>query len=383
MLQSAYTTTQGTHQSANIVNVNAGSSHTVVLRSGSQLEAAEVYLVSGRSDGGIVVEQGAGINTLGRGQAAYDSLDGYTLAPGAQSVLAVSNGWLDVLAPTLPAYDDGAGAGSIRIGACSAGVPCEGTTRLYSEGTITAATDKEFTLDDSARYGARNLVLAVGGINVGSQEQLAQAEARGGLPAGLVLNQQLLDRLLQGDTESGAPALENLVLTARDSVNFFGDTLLSTLDPATGKSSLRRLVLGTPAIYGLGGADDVARIQTDTLVWNGAATPPGQVVTQGAGTGSGRLQIDAREIELGFGPDMRVDNLHDQDRLALGFSEVALNASERVTANNRGTLAVYRSQGAWDDASKGRVHSGGRLVVTAPLLTGRAGSVQRLSLIHI
>ena len=147
------------------------------------------------------------------------------------------------------------------------------------------------------------------------------------------------------------------MLTARDSVNFFGDTLLSTLDPATGKSSLRRLVLGTPAIYGLGGADDVARIQTDTLVWNGAATPPGQVVTQGAGTGSGRLQIDAREIELGFGPDMRVDNLHDQDRLALGFSEVALNASERVTANNRGTLAVYRSQGAWDDASKGRVHS--------------------------
>ena len=70
VLQSAYTTTQGTHQSANIVNVNAGSSHTVVLRSGSQLEAAEVYLVSGRSDGGIVVEQGAGINTLGRGQAA-------------------------------------------------------------------------------------------------------------------------------------------------------------------------------------------------------------------------------------------------------------------------------------------------------------------------
>lgn len=377
-LRSTYIDFKGSLQAANMVGVTTNA-HSIVLRSGAELEAAEVFLISGRKDGGITLEQGAGINTLKHGDAVYDATQGFVYAPGANSVLAVSNGWLDMLAPTLPLYNDGNGPGAIHVGACDAGVPCSGTTRLYSKGTITAATDNAFTLGDSVQYGARNLVLAVGSINVGSQAALADAKAAGLLPDGLTLNQDVLNRLLKGDTSTGAPALENLALTARDAVNFYGSTVLSTVDPSTGKSTLQRLVLGTPAIYGLGDADDVARIQTDTLVWSGAVTPPGDLVQQGAGSGSGRLDIDAREIVFGYGPNSRVDSVHAQDRLALGFAQVNLNARERITANQSGSLAVYQSRGAWDTAAKGYTYSGGALNISTPLMTGDAGSVNRIS----
>ena len=222
-------------------------------------------------------------------------------------------------------------------------------------------------------------MLAVGAINVGTQAELANASGAGVLPAGLTLGQQVLDRLLRGDTSAGAPALENLVLTARDSVNFFGDVTLSTLDPVSGKSSLERLVLGAPALYGHGQAGEVARIETDTLVWNGARTPAGVVIAGGAGTGSGSLVVDARQIEFGYGPRSQADTVNSQDRLVLGFGSVYLNASERITANHKGSLAVYQQQGAWNDATKSFDRSGGNLHLLTPLLTGHAGSVNSLT----
>ena len=350
----------------------------ITLREGAVLSAAQVFLVTGRDkEGGITVEQGAGIDTLGRGKAAWDSTEGYVIAPGESGVLALSNGWLDVLPPTSNPWNQ-TGAGYIHIGTCAAGATCAGETRLYSEGTITAATDKSFLLGDSVRYGARNLVLAVGGINVGTEAALAQAEADGILPSGLTMNQGVLDRLLRGDTSSGAPALENLVLTARDSVNFYGSVSLSTIDAATGKSSLERLVLGAPALYGYGDHGDIARIETGTLVWNGALTPPASVVAGGAGTGSGRFVVDARQIEFGYGPNSQADTVASHDRLVLGFAGVNLNASERVTANHKGSLSVYQSQGAWDDAAKAWTYSGGDLDISTPLLTGFAGSVNAI-----
>ncbi|MDP9875864.1 filamentous hemagglutinin family protein [Variovorax boronicumulans] len=348
----------------------------IVLREGAVLRAGEVFLVTDRRDSGITVESGAGIDTLGRGPAAWDSRRGYIYEPGLRSVLAVSNGWIDIQPPSASSGGQ-TGPGRIDIGVCAPSGSCSAGARLYSEGTITAATDQAFTLGESTRYGTRNLVLALGGINVGGERALGDAAARGALPPGLTLNQSVLDRLLRGDTSTGAPALENLVFTVRDAVNFFGSTQLSTIDPATGQSTISRLMLTTPAIYGWGDTDSVARIHTDVLVWNGTRTPPGLVATNGAGTGSGRLQIDARRIELGAARDMRVDTVHDMDRLVLGFGEVQLNASEQVTARQKGSLSVYQSQGAWDEAAKGYVRTGGALRIDTPLLTGEAGSVMR------
>ena len=367
----------GSNQRANIAAINE-SAGGIVLRDGAVLKAAEVFLVTARKDDGIVLEQGSGINTLGRGKAAWDSRDGYVYEPMG-SVLAVSNGWLDML-PAAPPSSESYGPGIIDIGACKkADGACGGSTALYSEGTIAAVTERAFTLRDNVRYGTRNLVLAMGSINVGSAASLADASARGALPDGLALNQDVLDRLLRGDTSTGAPALENLGLTARNSFNFYDASQLSTIDAATGKSSLSRLVLNTPAIYGYGGTDALARIHTDTLVWQGATNAPGAVVANGPGTGSGKLQVDARRIEFGFTPDSRPDTIHNLDRLVLGFGQVVLNASEQLTANNKGSLSVYQSQSAWDTATNGYHYSGGDLLINTPLLTGAAGSVNRLT----
>ncbi|MGT2492014.1 hypothetical protein ACU4GD_19590, partial [Cupriavidus basilensis] len=86
----------------------------------------------------------------------------------------------------------------------------------------------------------------------------------------------------------------------------------------------------------------------DTLVWNGSTNAPGLVAANGAGTGSGRLQADARQIEFGYGPGSRPDTIHSLDRLILGFGNVDLNATERITANHRGCasgLPVARRMG--------------------------------------
>ncbi|MCT9826746.1 filamentous haemagglutinin family protein [Pseudomonas veronii] len=362
-------------QGGNFVGFDTGSSaNSVVVRQGASLAAPEVFLMTGTSSGAIEIEQGASINTLGLGKAAYDSDDGFIYRPGAHSVLAVSNGRLQMLAPT--AGDNNRGPGSILIGQCNPGA-CSGETSLYSEGSIAFATTNRFALGDGVRYGTRHLALAVGGINVGSPEALAEAAARGVLPSGLTLNQQVMDRLLRGDTSRGAPALKSLALTAGQSLNFYGSATLSTLD-SSGKSLLDELLLTTPAIYGYGNAADVALIQTGTLVWGGDTSAPPAVINQGAGTGSGTLELQARRIEFGYGRNAQPDGLTENGRMTLGFANVHLNADERITANHKGSLAVHQSQGAYE-AGKGFAYSGGNLIITAPLLTGEAGSINRIT----
>ncbi|MDA7415001.1 filamentous hemagglutinin family protein [Xenophilus arseniciresistens] len=380
-LRSTYSdATTGQLKYANIISIGGtGGSNSIVLREGAVLQAADVFLMTGRTAGSITVEQGATISTLGRGASSYGGAQGYIYRPGQSSVLALSNGQLDLLAPQAPgANSPESGAGAIEIGVCATGGACTADTRLYSEGTIATATDNRFVLGDTVRYGTRNLSLALGAVNVGSNEALAAAAARGVLTPGMTLNQELVDRLLLGDTSVGAPALEALSFTVRESVNFFGDVTLSTYD-ANGRSALQRLVLGTPAIYGHGSADAVARIHTDTLIWTGALTPAGGVVADGAGTGSGQLVVDAREIVFGWGPRTQPDTVREQHRIALGFGNVHLNASERVTATHKGTLSVYQSQGAWNADTKAFDHTGGTLHIGTPLMTGSAGSVNRIT----
>ncbi|MHC8327167.1 filamentous haemagglutinin family protein [Pseudomonas sp. LB1P83] len=359
-------------QGGNYINfTGVGASSNITLRQGATLSAPEVFLVTG--NGNLVVEQGAMINTIGRGAASFDARDGFIYQ--ATNLLAVSNGLLNVrLAPNTV-------SGSISVGGCDS-TPCTGQTRLYSDGSIVAATGTTLELGDQVRYGTRHLTLAVGNINVGSSQALADAATRHVLPTGLSLSQPVLERLLRGDTEYGAPALETLELSAREAMNFYGSATLDTYDAQTGRSRLSNLMLTTPAMYGAGGANDVATIHTSNLIWNGAQGSPGTVIADGAGagagTGSGRLDIQAERIEFGYGDFAQPDSVASLDRLALGFADVNLSASERITANHKGSLAVYQAQGAFD-AQKGFSYSGGNLNMVTPLMTGEAGSVNRIT----
>ncbi|MBN8755611.1 MAG: hypothetical protein BGP22_16555 [Variovorax sp. 67-131] len=353
------------------IESRAGS---VTLRQGAMLRAPEVFLAAASNVDGITVELGAGINTIGTGRVAFDSTAGYVYRPGAIAVVAVSNGLVDMLAPAAVA-GGGIGGGTIRVGTCTG--PCDGApARLYGEGTLAVATRGDFQMGDDARYGARNLVLAMGAVNAGSSEALSAARTRGALTPGLTLNQQVLDRLLNGDTSSGAPALERMALTAAESVNFFGGVSLNTIDPATGHSSLASLVLSTPALYGYGNAQDVASIVTGKLTWVGIGDPLVAPVAFGRGTGAGQLRIKADVIEFGHGPRAQPDNIGDPGRTILGFADVRMDAVDRITANHQGSLAVYQSQVAGAD---GPAYQGGNLTLSAPLVTGQGGSINRIT----
>jgi len=365
-------------QGGNVIGFSTNDTAQISLRSGASLSAPEVMLVTGlgTNSGGqnIVIEQGAAINTIGKGKVSYDATNGFVYSGGVD-MLAVSNGLLNFIPNTVAAT--GGSTDGIRIGGCTF-TPCIGATELYSEGSIAAFTSNSFSLDDTVRYGTRNLTLGVSSVNAGTPQALADAAARNALPFGFALNQNVLNRLLAGDTRYGAPALETLILTARDSFNFYGSTSLSTLNAATGKSSLKNLVLNTPAIYGYGNAGDVATIQTGNLIWNGGTSPAGNIVAQGAGTGSGTLDIRAERIEFGYAPFTQPSSLTVVDRLTLGFANVNFTATDRITANHKGGLSVYQSQVAYD-AATGYQYSGGNLNLTTPLLTGEAASVNRIT----
>ena len=60
-------------------------------------------------------------------------------------------------------------------------------------------------------------------------------------------------------------------------------------------------------------------------------------------------------------------------RLALGFSQVTMDATERISANGEGSVGVYQSRGDYSNGAFS--YSGGDLVLRTPLLTGEAASV--------
>ena len=64
-------------------------------------------------------------------------------------------------------------------------------------------------------------------------------------------------------------------------------------------------------------------------------------------------------------------------RLALGFSQVTLDATERISANGEGSVGVYQSRGSYSNGAFS--YSGGDLVLRTPLLTGEAASVSRIT----
>jgi hypothetical protein len=170
-------------------------------------------------------------------------------------------------------------------------------------------------------------------------------------------------RVTGGEHGNGHPALETLVLNARDAVNIYGSVALDA-------SSLERVVFGAPAIYGYGAAGDVATIRAGEFIWTGVEGTRAAPVA--ALLGHGALNIEAKSILFGHGPNTQpVSNAIDE-RLALGFANVNLTASERILASGRSTLSVHDARRLCD--RQGWQYAGGNLSITTPLITGEAGS---------
>lgn len=329
----------------------------LAIRSGAELKAPQLVLMVG--EGQLDVDSGARLTTIGMGPAAYDSTMGYRFDVSTgfgvnPSVIMLANGLVEIEAPK----ETNSATINIANGAS-----------LLSEGTLAFRTPGSLSLGNEAQFGARYMGLSSTALNIGDTVALEDAAGRGLLPEGLLLNQAALDRLMAGNPAAGAPALERLMLTASQSLNIFGSVSLDT--GSTASEGGMQLVFSTPAIYGHGEAGDVATLAASTIVWNGTAGgKPAGIIADGAGTGSGTLNLVADRIVLGFQDDVRPDNEQSYARTAVGFGTVNLVASERIVSNNKGSLSVYASR-----ADYGQPGTGGRLNLVAPLLTGEAGSL--------
>ncbi|VVE66997.1 Heme/hemopexin-binding protein [Pandoraea anapnoica] len=317
------------------------------LRDGVTLSAGEIYLV-GANGTNITLGNNVTLTTIGKGPAPFDTATtGLPYTPFANTVLAVSNGDIEFAGPQTS-------NGTITIGAGSG---------LFSEGTVVFSTNGASQLDPTARFGARNISLAVGSLNVGDAAQIATA----GNPAGMMFNQTMLSTLMQGDPTSGAPALEKLTLGAANAINVFGSRNLDT------RGSGVEVVLKTPAIYGYGGSADHATVAADRLTWNGVAGASAPAIAAGGpGTGSGTLSLVAREIDLGQFSSTDTTNV---TRTIYGFGNVDLTASERIVSAGRSTLFVYQAPSTQSGAVFGQSGTGGNLTLATPLLSATQKSV--------
>ncbi|MGJ7545856.1 filamentous haemagglutinin family protein [Variovorax sp. LT1R16] len=345
--------------------VLTAASDNTVLRAGAVLKAGQVFLLAKNA---VTVESGATIDTRKGATNLLDSSLGYVFnvaSPGnglgSSAALAVGNGRLNFLGAT-----GGSSPSSIAIA---------DDVSLLTRGTIALSSSGVQTLGD-VTLAARYLALSTTAFNIGTAQSLTD----GGSTGGIDLTQQMIDRLLGSDTP-----LEQVTLAASQSINFYGNARLDL----TGRAGVSpTLVLNTPALYGWGAASDQASITADTVIWSGVvrgvgvpgspyvSVTPGAVAAGGAGTGSGSLAINARNIVFGYEPGARSQDQTALDRLTLGFSTVDLIASDRITANHRNTLSVYASgpnPGSGFDA-KTYAGSGGTLNLVTPLLTGEAGS---------
>ncbi|ALS67678.1 hypothetical protein AT395_24550 [Pandoraea apista] len=322
----------------------APASGDLAVRDGVTLTAGEIYLVGGNIDIGRDVT----LSTVGQGPARFDTAStGYKFSAGNATVLGLSNGDLQFVGSS-------GGSGAINIGA-GAG--------LFAEGTVALATNGASSIDPDARFGARNIALAVGTLNVGDAAQIVAA----GNPAGVLFNQSVLNTLLQGDSTHGAPALQRLTLSTANAINLFGSNGLDTRGKGVD------LVLNSPAIYGTGAAGDRAVVAADRIVWNGVQGGGAPAITAGGpGTGSGSLQFVAREIDIGEPVTLDTSNVN---RTMYGFNSVDFSASERIVSAGRGALYVYQAPSTQAGDVLGQSGTGGNLTLSTPLLTGAAKSI--------
>ncbi len=350
----------GTGRVDRLGSLNANG--TTVVRSGATLKAGGVILggIVGGADG-VVVESGATLDTRGQEAAGWTAENGFLLQPqraGNAAFLVVSNDLMQFGATEIQ--------GSVRI---------EDGAALHSEGTVALLAPGGIDIGN-IELSARDFLISMEDINIGTDAALAQAEAQGVLSDGWQLTQSILDGLL------GLGELESFSLQTANSINFFGPVTLDTYDPDTGESRAALRFI-SPAIYGLGGDSDIATIRTDQFIWSGlgyssgeegasdwevGSVEPGEIIPGGAGTGSGSFMVDANEVLFGFN-GLAGDQTANAtlERLMLGFGDVIFQANERITSELYGELSVYQQQ-------NGDVFSGGNLTLSAPVLTGQAGS---------
>ncbi len=342
---------------------NPGADNSVTLRSGATLTAGAVWLF-GTGTGGVSVEQGAAISTLGQAPNLPDSRSGAVFSvtddgTGPSEAAVVVAGGSYTILPGAP------GTATVTLGGCAVGGSCSGSTSLASSGLVAVFAGGAVTEAGPAAFAAPELMLGAPSIN------LTPDAFAGSAPAGITLSQSALTGLL-----AGSPGLASLDLIASQSVNLYGSLQFGR---APGTGAPLQLVLDTPAIYGAGAAGSTATLAADTIVWANSAGAPAPILPGGPGTGSGALTLDARDLVIGAAPVSQPQDQTTIARTAIGFSDVTLIGTKEVTGNTHAALSVYQAQGAYGTATLGSAGIGGALSIDTPLLTAAPGGILSLA----
>ena len=379
-----------------------GDAASVIVNSGALLTAGDVMLIVNASSGGsgtitvssnatlsnfplVTVGTATGVGTLA---AAFDLSNGYYFdnsALGNQSafpVLDVSGGDI-VFKPT----SNSAQSGIINV-ANNASLLAAGSLDFVAPlGTSVAIGSGIGTVT----LGGKEVNLQISTLNLGSAPAFAsyQQSYPNALPPGLNLTTAQLSSVLNGfvvdpntNLAFNVPAARSLIITASLATNIIGDVVLNSGSTA--------LVLNTPAIYGFG-KDDTVTITTPSFTWSGVryqdqassageaayvpvSSLPGGQIAGSATNVAGSLTIAAQTITLGYGPQTQPDDQTQLDRLVVGFTNVTLQATSEITANNVSSLSVYATQ-----ATYGQPGSGGSLTLASPLITTDAAAVLKVT----
>jgi filamentous hemagglutinin family protein len=277
-----------------------------VANEGSILGAADVVLVSTSE---IEMASGSTIRSTGRSSTEATHL---TLT-GSGSLVRVSQGDQtrtnrENIVTSNPA--------SLVMGA---GVRLEGSSISLDSSNLMA-------FDPTVRLGAEELSITSGGIDI-----VISGSATGG-SGNLVLG---------GNSLRSAFASTTLNLSSYGAINFIGSGTL-------GSTRLEQLNLSAPALRGFGDLGGETRLTASGIrLDNRLAASP----VSPAAVSSGTLVLDAEEIVLA-----------DHSTVVSGYDTLTLDASERITATGKGSLAIE-----------------GNLLARSPLLTGAAGSVHGIS----
>ncbi|MGO4717334.1 two-partner secretion domain-containing protein, partial [Bradyrhizobium sp. 2TAF24] len=286
----------------------------------AMLALPEVML---RASNSLVLDPGAVIDTSAAGKLPdlfpLDPTSGRpigTLALSGGAFLLASN------APSaLPIALTASGTSRLVVGAGA---------RVDASRSLVLANTSNFSLDNTAVFGAPFVTIAAPIINIGGQN-----------PSGITLTTDLLSALVRGDASRGIAPTAMLTLSAGQGINVYGSTVLGGTDAATGRAQIASLSLSSPTITGFGAAGDRAVISAGQLTLAGAPT------AVGAGTaGQGSLVFNTTELTIGPGT-LNVG----------GFGSVTLGAAAQVIGSGIGVL-----------------NTAGDLVVATPRVTGAAGA---------
>jgi hypothetical protein len=334
----------------------------VTIAAGATLSAGAIFILATNR---IDVDAGAEISTLGKTAVLPDSSTGVLFSPGPDAVLAAANGTY--------AFPTGAtGTATINLGVCEAASTCGASAKLLSSGFLGFFAGGATTIAPTVVFGASSLELDTSTLSIGSPPA--------GTPPirGADLTQATLNQLIAGDPAAGLPGLQTLQLIAGTSIDLFGNATLTTLNAATGTSTLGTLVITTPALYGAGSASQTASITTGTLVWTGLSSTGSVAPQAGApGTGTGTLDVTAQEIVIGYPAQSQAQNETTLQHTILGFADVDLTATQAFTANNHAALSVYAS--ASTSGTIGTTYAGGDLTIATPMLTTAPGAILGLT----